>query len=364
MKITKCICIYNQVLPVRCSISFVSRNSSTTSSKVKTRECEFKPSSLNLNNRSYKSDDFTNLTPKIQSHIGRNLHNQKYHPLCLLKQQIVDHFYKKYIGRTGTPIFSVYDSLNPVVSIQQNFDSLLIPPDHVSRSKSDCYYINRKHLLRSHMTAHQTELIHMGLDSFLMLGDVYRRDEIDATHYPVFHQLDAVRLFHQQQSASPLHLGTRFGYQYMETPINTVEELFEIQPLFLRRAYQDLNFLRRLVNGDIDCPDLLGAVSFTVPRGTRSKSVFNRRFQPTNYTQNHGKSRLLRTGEAASSSVNFFGNSSFRTDAIGFLRDWKVWWGSYPNYQRFLLASTRVCHPLSDLTGGWFRTGLPFSEGT
>ncbi|KAG8313080.1 hypothetical protein J6590_010174 [Homalodisca vitripennis] len=64
-------------------------------------------------------------------------------------------------------------------------------------------------------------------------------------------------------------------------------------------------------------------VTFTVPRGTRSKSVFSRRFQPTNYAQNHGISRLLRTGEAASSSINFFENSSFRTDAIGFLRDWK-----------------------------------------
>ncbi|KAG8297164.1 hypothetical protein J6590_041471 [Homalodisca vitripennis] len=127
------------------------------------------------------------------------------------------------------------------------------------------------------------------------------------------------------ESASPLHQssGNKLGYLCMETPIHTVEELFDIQPLFLRWAYHDLNFLRGLVNGDRDCPDLLGAVTFTVPRGTRSKSVFSRRFQPTNYTQNHGISRLLRTGEAASSSVNFFGNSSFRTDAIGFLRDWK-----------------------------------------
>ncbi|KAG8308841.1 hypothetical protein J6590_099893 [Homalodisca vitripennis] len=84
-------------------------------------------------------------------------------------------------------------------------------------------------------------------------------------------------------------------------------------------ALLDLNFLRGLVNGEIDCSGLLGAVTFTVPRGTRSKSVFCRRFQPTNYTQN-GISRLLRTGEAASSSINFFRNSSFRTDAIGFLR--------------------------------------------
>ncbi|KAL6438317.1 hypothetical protein ACFW04_004464 [Cataglyphis niger] len=44
------------------------------------------------------------------------------------------------------------------------------------------------------MTAHQAELISMGLNNFLVIGDVYRRDEIDSTHYPVFHQIDAVRL--------------------------------------------------------------------------------------------------------------------------------------------------------------------------
>ena len=30
---------------------------------------------------------------------------------------------------------------------------------------------------------------------FLMAGDVYRCDTVDATHFPVFHQLDGVRLF-------------------------------------------------------------------------------------------------------------------------------------------------------------------------
>ena len=33
-----------------------------------------------------------------------------------------------------------------------------------------------------------------GLDNFLVVGDCYRRDEIDASHYPVFHQVEAVRL--------------------------------------------------------------------------------------------------------------------------------------------------------------------------
>lgn len=154
-----------------------------------------------INNSRFPVDDYTNVTPKVLSLLGKKLHNKQCHPLNLMKQRIVNYFYSVYKGRTGNPIFSVFDDLNPVVSIEQNFDSLLIPEDHVSRKKSDCFYLNRNYLLRAHMTAHQTELIKMGLDNFLMLGDVYRRDEIDSTHYPVFHQCDAVRLFHREQLA-------------------------------------------------------------------------------------------------------------------------------------------------------------------
>lgn len=38
-----------------------------------------------------------------------------------------------------------------------------------------------------------------GLDNYLVIGEVYRRDEIDATHYPVFHQVDAVRTLHRDK---------------------------------------------------------------------------------------------------------------------------------------------------------------------
>jgi len=151
-------------------------------------------SSLAINDRSYKRDNFTNVSPKILSLIGRNLHRQKQHPLCLIKERIVDYMYKKYRGNRGNPLFSVHEQMDPVVSLHQNFDSLLVPKDHVSRNKSDSYYINSENMLRAHTSAHQTDLIKMGLDNFLAVGDVYRRDEIDKTHYPVFHQMEGVRL--------------------------------------------------------------------------------------------------------------------------------------------------------------------------
>lgn len=38
--------------------------------------------------------------------------------------------------------FRIFDRESPVVSTQSCFDDLLVPPDHVSRSLSDTYYIN------------------------------------------------------------------------------------------------------------------------------------------------------------------------------------------------------------------------------
>ncbi|XP_017106959.1 probable phenylalanine--tRNA ligase, mitochondrial [Drosophila bipectinata] len=151
-------------------------------------------SQLEVNGSTYATDGWTNVTPKILSYLGANKHLQTDHPLSIIRQRIVNYFYGAYRNQRGNPLFSVYDKLNPVVTVQQNFDNLLIPADHVSRQKSDCYYVNEQHLLRAHTTAHQVELISGGLDNFLVVGEVYRRDEIDSTHYPVFHQADAVRL--------------------------------------------------------------------------------------------------------------------------------------------------------------------------
>lgn len=156
-------------------------------------------STIEVNGFLFNSDDYTNVTPKIQSFLGRNLHVQKNHPLSILRQRIVDYFYTAYRTNRGNPVFSVYDTLSPVVTVEQNFDNLLIAPDHPSRARSDCYYINRSYLLRAHTTAHQADLIRSGLDNFLVCGEVYRRDEIDATHYPVFHQLDGVRTLHKDK---------------------------------------------------------------------------------------------------------------------------------------------------------------------
>ena len=148
-----------------------------------------------ISDKSYITDDFTNVSPSILSKIGRNLITTPHHPLQLIYKRIETFFYKSFIKPRGNPLFCTFNDISPVVTHEQNFDSLLVPADHVSRNKSDSYYINSEHMLRAHTSAHQRDLVRAGLDAFIVAGDVYRRDEIDSSHYPVFHQLEGVRLF-------------------------------------------------------------------------------------------------------------------------------------------------------------------------
>ena len=154
---------------------------------------------ITLYGNKYKRDHMTNIGPSIISKLNQNLHLKKHHPLEIIKSKIRDHFYANYRSRYGGCIFASIDNLNPLVSIAQNFDSLLVPKDHVSRSKFDNYYVNSDYVLRSHTSAHEVDLIKSGWNAFINTGDCYRRDEIDHTHYPVFHQLEGVRVFDQYE---------------------------------------------------------------------------------------------------------------------------------------------------------------------
>jgi phenylalanyl-tRNA synthetase alpha chain len=86
-------------------------------------------------------------------------------------------------------------TLSPIVSTQKNFDDLGFAEDHPGRRLTDSYYINATTMLRTHTSAHEVEIFSQGKDKWLLTADVYRRDEIDASHYPVFHQMEGARTF-------------------------------------------------------------------------------------------------------------------------------------------------------------------------
>jgi phenylalanyl-tRNA synthetase alpha chain len=132
---------------------------------------------------------FSNVPNQIGNKIGRNLHKQKDHPIELVCRKIIDYFIN-----LDTYKFKVFDDLDPFVKIEDNFDKLLLSKDHPARSKSDTYYVSEEIVLRTHTSAHQNQLLAKGEESFLVIGDVYRKDEIDKSHYPVFHQMEILTL--------------------------------------------------------------------------------------------------------------------------------------------------------------------------
>jgi phenylalanyl-tRNA synthetase alpha subunit len=139
-----------------------------------------------------------NVSPYIANLVGRDLHLKKDHPLGIIKDKIEAYF------KSRDPTFEFLNSLNPIVTKKQCFDDLLIPEGHVSRKPSDTYYLDDKRLLRTHTSAHQTELLKKGSTKFLCTGDVYRRDEVDATHYPALHLLLHVSSFYNYISVLTL----------------------------------------------------------------------------------------------------------------------------------------------------------------
>lgn len=130
-----------------------------------------------------------NISPKIRELMGRKLLQLPNHPLSILKNRIYQHFHKTYPNT-----FVTKDDFDPLVSVTNNFEKLLIPADHPTRFPTDTYFFDNNTVLRTHTTAHDFEML-QNHSAFLVSGDVYRRDEIDCKHYPAFHQLEGARIW-------------------------------------------------------------------------------------------------------------------------------------------------------------------------
>ncbi len=75
-----------------------------------------------------------------------------------------------------------------------NFEALNIPADHPAKDEQDTFYINGEMLLRTQTSGTQVHEMEKGRIPIRMIapGRVYRADEVDATHSPVFHQVEGL----------------------------------------------------------------------------------------------------------------------------------------------------------------------------
>ena len=105
------------------------------------------------------------------------------HPISRVREDVVSVF--RQLG------FAVFDG--PEVEHEENnFGLLGYPPDHPATDMQDTFWTDRKLLLRSHTSNIQVRAMKSMKPpmAFIAPGTVYRRDD-DATHSPMFHQIEA-----------------------------------------------------------------------------------------------------------------------------------------------------------------------------
>ncbi len=116
---------------------------------------------------------------------GKKLSQGKLHPL----DQTLEEVGKIFIGM-GYEIISGRE----VETGYYNFDALNLGQEHPARDEQDTFYITEDMVLR---TATSPVQIHTMENQELPIrmiapGKVYRSDEVDATHSPVFHQIEGL----------------------------------------------------------------------------------------------------------------------------------------------------------------------------
>jgi phenylalanyl-tRNA synthetase alpha chain len=107
------------------------------------------------------------------------------HPITRVFNQIIEIFIS--MG------FSVEDGPE-IEEDWYNFTALNIPKYHPARDMQDTFYLENNKLLRTHTSPIQIRTMERKKPPIRIIapGRVFRRDELDATHSPVFHQLEGL----------------------------------------------------------------------------------------------------------------------------------------------------------------------------
>jgi phenylalanyl-tRNA synthetase alpha chain len=116
---------------------------------------------------------------------GEELHLGSLHPTTLTRRVIEDAF----LGLG----YEIVDD-REVETVHYNFDQLAFPPAHPTRSPRDTFFFDPERLLRTETSPSQIHIMEAKAPPIYMvsLGRVYRRDEITATRFPIFHQFEGL----------------------------------------------------------------------------------------------------------------------------------------------------------------------------
>ena len=107
------------------------------------------------------------------------------HPLSIVLDEIKEIF----VGMG----FDIVDGPE-VETDYYNFEALNIPKNHPARDTQDTFYINENILLRTQTSSVQVRVMEKQKPPIRIIspGRVYRSDAVDATHSPLFHQIEGL----------------------------------------------------------------------------------------------------------------------------------------------------------------------------
>jgi len=107
------------------------------------------------------------------------------HPITQIRRQIEDAF-------LGLGYEVRYD--REVETVHYNFDQLAFDAWHPARSHRASFFLDERTVLRTETSPSQIHAMEEREPPIYMvsLGRCYRRDAIDATHYPIFHQFEGL----------------------------------------------------------------------------------------------------------------------------------------------------------------------------
>ncbi len=116
---------------------------------------------------------------------AKEIKKGKLHPLNTVLNDMIDIFTS--MG------FDVVDGPE-VETDHYNFECLNVPADHPARDMQDTFYLAENLLLRTQTSAAQIRTMENRKPPIRVIcpGRVFRADEVDATHSPVFHQIEGL----------------------------------------------------------------------------------------------------------------------------------------------------------------------------
>lgn len=94
-----------------------------------------------------------------------------------------------------------------------------------------------------------------------------------------------------------IHLvGVKLGYGFLEVFLEDLTEALHLPFLSPRQDVADIVLLWKMINGFLNCFDLMAEIKFRVPSITRSQECLSRRYHSTSYDYNSPLTRFVRLG--------------------------------------------------------------------